>query len=296
MTGPERGFLLLTQQLGDPGVKPLTPAQFRELSRLVRLAEKNRQQRDLREEDLLALGCDREFAGRVISLLDREETLAWYLEKARQAGCKPVTCFDSLYPVRLEQVLAGDAPSVLWTKGDPEMMKKPCVALVGSRDLKPENRRFAEAVGAMAAQKGFTLVSGNARGADRTAQESCLAAGGCVISVVADALEENVARDRVLYVSEDGFDKGFTAYRALRRNRIIHSLADRTFVAQCTLEKGGTWDGTVKNLRHGWSRVYCFRDGSPAAQVLCAMGACGATAAIWEDIPETEDQLKIKSI
>ena len=36
---------------------------------------------------------------------------------------------------------------------------------------------FAEAVGRYAARQGLTLVSGNARGADRAAQESCLAAG-----------------------------------------------------------------------------------------------------------------------
>ena len=45
------------------------------------------------------------------------------------------------------------------------------------------------------------------------------------------------------------------------------------FVAQSDLQKGGTWSGTVKNLRFGWSPVACFRDGSEAAAQLEQMGA-----------------------
>ena len=45
------------------------------------------------------------------------------------------------------------------------------------------------------------------------------------------------------------------------------------FVAQVETGRGGTWDGTVKNLRFGWSSVACFRDGSEAAALLEQMGA-----------------------
>ena len=45
------------------------------------------------------------------------------------------------------------------------------------------------------------------------------------------------------------------------------------FVAQANLQKGGTWDGTVKNLHFGWSPVACFRDGSEAALELEQLGA-----------------------
>ena len=44
-------------------------------------------------------------------------------------------------------------------------------------------------------------------------------------------------------------------------------------MAQCSLERGGTWDGTTKNLRYGWSPVACYRDGSEAACQLERMGA-----------------------
>jgi len=54
---------------------------------------------------------------------------------------------------------------------------------------------------------------------------------------------------------------------------VIHCLAQRTFVAQSALGKGGTWDGTVKNLRNNWSPVFCYRDGSAAMEELLQMGA-----------------------
>jgi hypothetical protein len=50
-------------------------------------------------------------------------------------------------------------------------------------------------------------------------------------------------------------------------------MGEKVLVAQSGLCMGGTWDGTVKNLRFGWSAVYCFRDGSEAADTLIQMGA-----------------------
>ena len=76
-----------------------------------------------------------------------------------------------------------------------------------------------------------------------------------------------------LYLSEDGFSEEFSAQRALSRNRCIHTLGIKTFVAQTSFKTGGTWDGTVKNLRFGWSGVYCYDDGSEGMELLGDMGA-----------------------
>lgn len=294
MTGAERGFLLLTGHLGDPAGKPLTTAQFRELTRRCRLMEKPELQRELTVQDLKALGCDQSFAQRVMALLGRQEQLAWYLEKAEKAGCAPATRISESYPNRLHKALGMDAPGCLWMKGKRSILDMPRVSLVGSRDLRPENREFARTVGAQAARQGYALVSGNARGADREAQESCLSEGGFVICVVADPLQEHAAKERVLYVAEEGFDIAFSSYRALSRNRIIHALSEKTFVAQCAYGKGGTWSGTKNNLRHCLSDVYCFADGSEAARELCAMGAQPVSLANRETwFAQQPDQLKM---
>lgn len=273
MNGRETGFLLLTSQLGDPERKPLTVAQFRTLATRVRLAVKPKTDRELEEADLISLGYSGEMAERIVRLLGDRKLLEYYLSRGKRSGCVPLTRAGEGYPLRVRRCLGDDSPGSLWAKGDLSILRQPCVALVGSRELNEENRRFAEQVGIQAARQGFVLVSGNARGADKTAQEACLRAGGNVICVVADSLETHRQREAVLYLSEDGYNNAFSSQRALSRNRIIHSLGKLTFVAQSSLGIGGTWDGTTRNLRAGWSGVFCFADGSRSAQELEQMGA-----------------------
>ena len=272
MNRRERGFLLLTSHLGDPERKVLTVAQLRTLALRMRDMANPTEERDLNESDLLRLGCDRELTKRIISLLEQEDLLDAYLGKAAAYRCVPITRVSDHYPPILRQRLGLDSPGCLWARGDVEILNTPAISLVGCRELSASNREFAEAVGYQAAEQGLTLVSGNARGADRAAQEACLKAGGRVVSIVADGLNRIPARN-MLYLSEDGFDEEFSAQRALSRNRCIHALGRMVFVAQSDLQKGGTWSGTVKNLRFGWSPVACFRDGSEAAAQLEQMGA-----------------------
>jgi predicted Rossmann fold nucleotide-binding protein DprA/Smf involved in DNA uptake len=269
----EKGFLLLTSHLGNPDRKVLSTAQLRILADRVQHMPRPREDRNLTASDLMALGYGRDMALRILALLDEEELLGYYVNKGARLGCVPITRVSPQYPPILRQRLGLDAPGCLWARGDVSVLSTPAVSLVGSRELREENRAFAEAVGYQAAVQGLTLISGNARGADRAAQESCLAAGGRVISIVADELSKHTPRRNVLYLSEDDYEEGFSAQRALSRNRCIHAMGRMVFAAQADLGKGGTWDGCVKNLRFGWSPVACYRDGSEASLQLEQMGA-----------------------
>lgn len=273
MNAREQGFLLLTSELGVPGRKTLTTAQLRTLAKRVRSVDWQGADRDMTLPDLMSLGYGQELAQRILVLLEDGELLNYYCQRGKQAGCYPLSRVTAGYPEELRQALGWEAPGCLWYKGNLEILNMPKISLVGSRDLSSENQRFAEEVGRQAALQGYALVSGNARGADKAAQFACLRHGGKVISVVADSLAQRTPREHVLYLSEDDFDAPFSAQRAISRNRCIHGLGDVTFVAQSGYETGGTWDGTVKNLRFGWSPVYVYADGSPAQQVLEEMGA-----------------------
>ena len=272
MNGRERGFLLLSSHLGESGRKPLTASQLRVLADRVSMMNRPDEDRDLIQKDLTDLGYSREMAGRILRLLQEEDVLDYYLRKGEVLGCEPITRVSDLYPLHLRKRLGLESPGVLWARGDMGLLTQPMVALVGSRELREENWKFAAEVGRQAARQSYVLVSGNARGADRTAQESCLDAGGKVICVVADELWKQPLRENVLYVSEDDFEEGFSAQRALSRNRVIHALGVVTFVAQSSFGSGGTWDGTVKNLQNHWSDVYGFDDGSDAMEELSQMG------------------------
>ena len=273
MRAAERGFLLLSSHLGDPARRPLTPPQLRKLATRMQIPEWAAEERELNVADLKQIGYTTPEAERILSLLAGEKQLREYLKHGEEYGCRPVTRVGGAYPLLLRKRLGLDSPGCLWVKGDTALLQQPAVSLVGSRDLREENREFAREVGRQAAIQGYVLISGNARGADTLAQESCLRAGGTVICVVADSLLRHGPHDRVLYISEEGYDLPFSPQRALSRNRLIHSMAYCTFVAQCSNGTGGTWDGTCRNLRGDWSTVYCMPDGSAAVVKLYQMGA-----------------------
>lgn len=269
----EYGFLLLTSNLGNPGRKPLTGHQFWELMERSDYIRYRDISRDVDVYDFTSIGYSPKFAQHIMDLLHDEELLGWYLIQAGKRKIVPITRATKTYPLAIRKRLGGECPGVLWARGDLGILDTPAVSLVGSRELRQENRAFAEEAGRQAALQGLTLVSGNARGADKTAQNACLQAGGRVISIVADSLVNHRPGKNMLYISENSFDEEFSSQRALSRNRCIHALGQITVVAQSDLGRGGTWDGTVKNLRHGWSPVVCFRDGSEASRELEQRGA-----------------------
>lgn len=294
MTAAERGFLLLCCDLGEPDRKPLTAAQLRQLRRRLRFSPAPPTPDDqVTEQNLMALGIDRPLARQIAALMNREAALEQYLLLARQEGVAVITCVSESYPRRLSEALGDDAPAVLFCRGELSLLGCRCVSLVGSRRLKPDNRAFAQRIGTLAAGENLVLVSGNAEGADRAAQDACLDAGGAVIAFVPDRLAGQPVGKRQLLISEDGFHLGFSAARALRRNAFIHAMGQKTFVAQSDYGHGGTWAGTMDNLRRGWSEVYVFNDGSEAAAALAGCGAAMTDGAIASILGTKPDQMKL---
>ena len=273
MTAAERGFLLLCAELGD-GRKPLTPAQLRTLRERACAQARSTDDptRPLHAADLRALGYDAAFSDRVVELLNRERDLDRYLSVAAELGIHPLTRVSGDYPPRLRRLGEG-APSVCFFRGEASLLHRPAVALVGSRELTPAGEAFARRVGTLAAAENYVLVSGNARGADQIAQAACLDAGGSVLAVLPDGLQEHTPQnERIAYLCEWGWHLPMVGYRALARNRLIHALGEKTLVAQSHLS-GGTWSGSEENLRRGWSPLFVHDDGSPGCTALIALGA-----------------------
>ena len=135
MTGAEQGFLLLTAHLGNPDRKPLTVAQFRQLTKVARQMEKPVEDRTLTAQDLINMGFRPDFAWRVIGLLEEENLLLRYLEQARSLSCYPITRLNDLYPQGIRDKLGLEAPGCLWAKGDSFALTQPMISLVGSRML-----------------------------------------------------------------------------------------------------------------------------------------------------------------
>lgn len=253
----------------------LSLAQARELSRRTRAAGIGEEDpfRDVTVKDVRRLGYSEYEAGHIVSLLGRERQLDGYLLAAEKADVAVITRLDARFPQRLREQLGARCPAALFCRGDLRLLQRPCISVVGSRHLASPGAQFAAQAGRLAAREGFTLCSGDAMGADRTAQEACLRGGGSVLIFPATELVYCPARENVLYAAEGGFELGFSAQRALGRNRFIHAMGEKTLVAQTGFGKGGTWSGSLDNLQHEYSPLFVFDDKSEGAQALCARGA-----------------------
>ena len=253
----------------------LSLAQARELSRRARAAGIGEEDpfRDVTVKDVRRLGYSEYEAGHIVSLLGRERQLDGYLLAAEKADVAVITRLDARFPQRLREQLGARCPAALFCRGDLRLLQRPCISVVGSRHLAQPGAQFAAQAGRLAAREGFTLCSGDAMGADRTAQEACLRGGGSVLIFPATELVYCPARENVLYAAEGGFELGFSAQRALGRNRFIHAMGEKTLVAQTGFGKGGTWNGSLDNLQHEYSPLFVFDDGSEGVRALCARGA-----------------------
>ena len=253
----------------------LSLAQARELSRRARAAGIGEEDpfRDVTVKDVRRLGYSEYEAGHIVSLLSRERQLDGYLLAAEKADVAVITRLDAQFPQRLREQLGARCPAALFCRGDLRLLQRPCISVVGSRHLASPGAQFAAQAGRLAAREGFTLCSGDAMGADRTAQEACLRGGGSVLIFPATELVYCPVRENVLYAAEGGFELGFSAQRALGRNRFIHAMGEKTLVAQTGFGKGGTWNGSLDNLQHEYSPLFVFDDGSEGARALCARGA-----------------------
>lgn len=277
MRAAERGLLLLCCHLGDPAAHPLTMAQFRTLS--LRGRETGIGDGDPRREvdcrELMRLGCDPQNAERIVGLLNRERRLERYLAAAARQGIYPLTRISPGYPPALAAKRGDSAPPCFFCAGNMELLKRPCVGLAGSRRLTPQGAAFAARVGELAAEEGLVLVTGGADGADSVAADACLRSGGDVVLFVPDELQRRTqqAGAHCLLCSEGGYDLPFSPARALTRNGYIHMMGEKTLIAQVRKGGGGTWNGALENLRHGWSELFVCDDGSAGALALEERGA-----------------------
>lgn len=269
MQGAELAMLLLCCRLGE-AVQPLRQRELTQLARLLQKTQCADKMQELTAQQLEQWGVEESLALRTLRLLERPEQPDRYLQQ--QPDIVPLTRISEAFPQRLH-ALKGSCPAVLFCRGELSLLQQKCVALVGSRALDASGQRFAQHIGRLAAREGWVLVSGNASGADRTAQEACLEAGGRVIAFVADRLADHAPQKGLLYISDEGWDCGFSPARALRRNQYIHALGEKSFVAQCPYRSGGTWEGTRKHLRRRLSPVYVRPDSSEGICGLLELGA-----------------------
>lgn len=108
------------------------------------------------------------------------------LESAAGTGDHAIPLGDARYPPLLACI--ADPPPVLWVRGDPAILSRPAVAVIGSRAATPYALQVGERLGAELAGRGIVVASGLARGVDSAAHRGCLSAGGATTAVLGSGL------------------------------------------------------------------------------------------------------------
>jgi DNA processing protein len=88
---------------------------------------------------------------------------------------------DSFYPSRLKEIY--DPPLVLYVRGNPQVLRQPGIAVVGTRHPTPYGSGMAERLSSDLAAQGLVIISGMARGVDTASHRGAISAKGKTIAV-----------------------------------------------------------------------------------------------------------------
>jgi DNA processing protein len=148
------------------------------------------------------------------------------------------------YPPLLAQLDA--PPPLLALRGDVKWLKRPAIAIVGSREASGAALMFAERLAADLGAAGFTIVSGLARGLDAAAHKGALGTG--TVAVLAGGLDHpyppqnlklhEAICERGVVVSEAPLGSMARARDFPRRNSIISGLSRAVVIIEAALRSG----------------------------------------------------------
>ena len=173
-----------------------------------------------------------------------EDVVRAELRAARAAGARLLIHGTAPYPAALAEV--DDAPPFLWMIGQPDVLSRPMISLVGARNASSLGTRMAKALAKDLAKAGYVVVSGLARGIDAAAHHAALETG--TIAVQAGGVD-------VMYPAENTELAGMIPKTGLRlseqpmglqpmarhfpsRNRIISGLSRATVVIEAAGKSG----------------------------------------------------------
>ncbi|HLB57464.1 MAG TPA: DNA-processing protein DprA, partial [Gammaproteobacteria bacterium] len=171
-----------------------------------------------------------------------ESDLRWS-EKNR---CEIISLVDPRYPRLLREI--PDAPSLLYVRGDVNLLSQSQLAIVGSRNPTAVGNQMAEDFAYSLTKAGLVVTSGLALGIDAASHRGALRATGKTIAVFGTGLKhiyprshrslaEDIAEQGAL-VSEFPPDESPKAKNFPRRNRIISGLSIGVLVVEAVLRSG----------------------------------------------------------
>ena len=296
-----KAILLLTSPLlvgkGHTEAHPLTLTEYNRIAR--NLSDAGREPADLLRMNLREtlsewqMGLD---ISRIDRLLERGFLLSQAIDRWQTRAIWVISRADDKYPQRLKDRLGPDAPSVLYGCGNRELLDNGGLAVVGSRNAGEELLDYSQEIGRLAADSGYAIISGAARGVDQAAMLGAFQKQGTVAGVLTGDLErESVNREHremlmegnLVLISPYDPKAGFNIGNAMQRNKLIYAFSDAALVVESDNNKGGTWSGAAEQLEKlHYVQIYVrsVNEISPGVKGLRRKGALA-----WPE-PQTPDE------
>ena len=169
--------------------------------------------------------------------------VAQVFDTCRDKAIQLVGWGEAEYPEPLRHI--PDAPAVIYVRGRAELLSRPQLAIVGSRNATRAGLDHAWQFAAALARKGYGVTSGLAQGVDGAAHAGALSVGGDTLAVVGTGVDviyprshaeltRQIAEQGVL-VSEYPPGTGPKSGHFPRRNRIISGLSRGILVVEAGL-------------------------------------------------------------
>lgn len=133
------------------------------------------------DNDLVQTGIPRPTARNILAFTDFDPIEKELCELPR-IGARLVRWSDADYPINLRHI--ADPPPYFFLRGSLKGEDPRHIAVVGARTASDAGRRMAQRLGLELAAKGFTVVSGLARGIDSEAHQGALDAHGRTVAVM----------------------------------------------------------------------------------------------------------------
>lgn len=260
--------ILLCSYLGiksDDSLKPLSLGEWNIL--LEKLMERNEEPRVILQNDnslVEKMNYPEELIERISRLISRGANIAIELNELDRKGIRVVTQFDEDYPILLKRKLKKKMPPILYYAGNIGLARKIGIAVVGSRNVDDEGMEFTKRLVEKASKEKLVIYSGGAKGVDTVSESTAIKSGSAVVSFIADSLLSKIKKKQVtadiisgnlLLISDVKPDAGFSAARAMNRNKYIYASSYGAFVVSSDYNKGGTWNGAIESLHNSLAKT-----------------------------------------
>lgn len=163
----------------------------------------------------------------------------------QEIGARLLAISDPDYPSWLRHT--DGSPPLISVRGDPAILSRPTVSIVGSRNASISGAKFAGQIARDLGDKGYAIASGLARGIDTAAHKGALSTG--TIAVFAGGLDrvyptenielaENIITQGGAHISEMPLGWQARARDFPRRNRIVSGLALGVIIIEAATRSG----------------------------------------------------------